>query len=185
MCNDNRRKADDLPLALKLANLALLVLFPVAWFAPLLRAGLLPLFGLSEISVISGLQELWSKDVFLALVVTAFALFAPYLKTLGLALLHFGLMHRKVLPALHVLGKLAMADIFLIALYIVVAKGIGLGRVEVAWGLYLFTACILASLGISFLTEKSRKRLPAPEPKIGSQVRQQATPSGLETERSR
>ena len=27
-------------------NLALLILFPVAWFAPLLRAGLLPLFGL-------------------------------------------------------------------------------------------------------------------------------------------
>ena len=30
--------------ALKYANLALLVLFPIAWFAPLLRAGLLPLF---------------------------------------------------------------------------------------------------------------------------------------------
>ncbi|MCO6381697.1 MAG: paraquat-inducible protein A [Vannielia sp.] len=151
-------------LALKLANLSLLLLFPVAWFAPLLRAGLLPLFGLSEISVISGLQELWGKDVFLALLVTAFALFAPYLKTIGLALLHFGLMHRKVLPALQVLGKLAMADIFLISLYIVVAKGIGVGRVEVAWGLYLFTACILASIAISWATEKSRKRLPPPRP---------------------
>ena len=31
---------------LRLANLALLILYPVAWFAPLLRAGLdLPLFG--------------------------------------------------------------------------------------------------------------------------------------------
>ncbi|QDC10203.1 paraquat-inducible protein A [Oceanicola sp. D3] len=153
-------------LALKLANLSLLLLFPLAWFAPLLRAGLLPLFGLSEISVISGLQELWGKDVFLALLVTAFALFAPYLKTIGLALLHFGLMRRKVLPALHLLGKLAMADIFLIALYIVVAKGIGVGRVEVAWGLYLFTACILASIGISWATERSRKRLPPPGPAL-------------------
>ena len=35
---------------LKFANLALLILFPIAWFAPLMRAGLLPLFGLSEIS---------------------------------------------------------------------------------------------------------------------------------------
>jgi paraquat-inducible protein A len=47
-----------------------------------------------------------------------------------------------------------MADVFLIALYVVVAKGIGIGRVEVAWGLYLFTACILASLAISFFTKR-------------------------------
>ena len=46
---------------LRLANLALLVLFPVAWFAPLMKAGLLPLFKLSEISVISGLQSLWGR----------------------------------------------------------------------------------------------------------------------------
>lgn len=143
---------------LKYANLLLLVLFPVAWFAPLLRAGLLPLFGLSEISVISGLQSLWESDVFLALLVTFFALFAPYLKTIGLVLIHFRLMRRKVLPVLHVLGKLAMADIFLIALYITVSKGIGVGKIETAWGLYLFTACILASIAISYLTEKQNKK---------------------------
>lgn len=135
--------------ALKYANLALLILFPIAWFAPLMRAGILPLFKLSEISVISGLQSLWHSDVFLALLVTAFALFAPYLKTIGLALIHYDLASPKLLPALHVLGKLAMADIFLIALYIVVIKGIGIGKVETAWGLYLFTGCVLASLVIS------------------------------------
>jgi len=139
---------------LKLANLSLLILFPVAWFGPLMRAGLLPLFGLSEISVITGLQSLWQSDVFLALVVTVFALFAPYAKTIGLALIHFRLLRRKALPALQLLGKLAMADIFLIALYIVIAKGVGVGRVETAWGLYLFTACILASLAIGHLTAK-------------------------------
>lgn len=141
--------------ALKYANLTLLVLFPVAWFAPLMRAGLgLPLFSLSEISVISGLQSLWDSDVFLALLVTAFALFAPYLKTIGLALMHFGLLHRKLLPVLNWMGKLAMADIFLIALYIVVAKGVGVGKVETAWGLYLFSLCIIASLFISALSGK-------------------------------
>jgi uncharacterized paraquat-inducible protein A len=140
---------------LKYANLALLVLFPIAWFAPLMRAGLLPLFGLSEISVITGLQSLWQSDVFLALVVTVFALFAPYMKTIGLALIHFRLMRRKVLPVLQIMGRLAMADIFLIALYITLSKGIGLGRVEVAWGLYLFTGCILASIAIGYVTEQS------------------------------
>ena len=139
---------------LRVANLALLILLPIAWFAPLMRAGLLPVFGLSEISVISGMQSLWDSDVALALLVTFFALFAPYLKTIGLAMIHFNLMRRKVLPVLSWLGKLAMADVFLIALYIVLAKGVGIGKVETAWGLYLFTACILASIVISTLTAK-------------------------------
>jgi uncharacterized paraquat-inducible protein A len=141
---------------LKYANLSLLLLFPLAWFAPLLRAGIdLPLFGLSEISVISGLQALWQSDVYLALLVTVFALFAPYLKTIGLALLDFGLLSPRALPALHLLGKLSMADIFLIALYIIVVKGVGLARIEVAWGLYLFTACVLASLCIGLIARTS------------------------------
>ncbi len=134
------------------ANLALLVAFPLAWFAPLLRAGWLPLFGLSEISVVSGLQSLWESDVALALLVTFFAIFAPYLKTIGLALIHFGLLSARVKPALTWLGKLAMADVFLIALYIVLAKGIGYGRIETAWGLYFFTGCIVASLVLGLLT---------------------------------
>jgi uncharacterized paraquat-inducible protein A len=139
---------------LRLANLSLLILFPIAWFAPLLRAGILPLFKLSEISVMSGLQALWKSDVFLALIVTLFALFAPYLKVIGLALIQYRLASPRILPALHFIGKLAMADVFLIALYIVVVKGIGVGKVETAWGLYLFTGCILASLTISFLSSR-------------------------------
>lgn len=139
---------------LRLANLALLVLFPVSWFAPLLRAGLLPFFDLGAISVVSGLQSLWEKDVALALLVTFLAIFAPYLKTIGLALVQFDLASPRLLPALSLLGKLAMADIFLIAIYIVLAKGIGVGRVETGWGLYLFTFCVLASLAISHLTPR-------------------------------
>ncbi len=141
---------------LRIANLALLILFPIAWFAPLMRAGLLPLFGLSEISVISGMQALWKSDVALALLVTVFALFAPYLKTIGIALVHFNLLKDKTLPVLSWIGKLAMADVFLVALYIVVIKGIGIGRVETGWGLYMFTACILASIVISALTPQAK-----------------------------
>lgn len=142
---------------LRIANLALLILFPIAWFAPLLRAALLPIFGMDEISVISGLQSLWGSDVFLALVVTAFAIFAPYLKTIGLALVHFDLLKAKVLPVLSYLGKLAMADIFLIALYVVVVKGAGRVTVEGGWGLYLFTGCVLASIIVSILSARYLK----------------------------
>lgn len=140
---------------IKYLNLSLLILYPIAWAAPLMRAGFLPLFSLNEISVLTGLQSLWASDIFLALIVTIFALFAPYLKTIGLALVHFDLLSAGLLPLLHLLGKLAMADIFLIALYITLTKGIGVGRIEVAWGLYLFTICILTSLFITWCTEQS------------------------------
>lgn len=141
---------------LRIANLSLLILFPIAWFAPLLRAGILPIFGLSEISVISGMQSLWKSDVALALLVTSFALFAPYLKTIGIALVHFNLLKDQTIPVLAWIGKLAMADVFLIALYVVVFKGVGIGKVETGWGLYMFTACILASIAISALTPKAK-----------------------------
>lgn len=140
--------------ALIWTNLALLILFPLAWVAPLMRAQLLPFFRADEISVISGLLTLWDEDVLLALVVAVFALVAPLLKTVGLALIHLGRLPARFLPLVTVLGKLAMADIFLIALYIVIAKGMGVGQLEVAWGLYLFTACILASLVVSLATRK-------------------------------
>jgi uncharacterized paraquat-inducible protein A len=143
---------------LKYLNLCLLIAFPIAWFAPLMRAGLnLPLFGVKEISVISGLQALWGTDVFLALLVTFFAIFAPILKILGLALIQFGMLRRKLLPVLNVLGKLAMADIFLIALYIVLIKGIGMAKIETGWGLYLFSACVISSIALSFFTAKKKQ----------------------------
>jgi len=147
-------------MSLRILTLSLLILYPVAWFAPLMRAGLLPIFGLSEISVITGLQSLWGSDATLALIVTFFAIFAPYLKTIGLALVQWDLLDSKVQPVLHVLGKLAMADVFLIALYITLAKGIGLATIEVAWGLYMFTACIVTSLILGMLTERRLRSEP-------------------------
>ena len=140
---------------MKYANLALLILFPIAWFAPLMRAAILPWFGMNEISVISGLQSLWASDAGLALLVTFLAIFAPFLKTLGLALLDWNLLDHRLLPALQILGKLAMADVFLLALYIVVGKGVGHATIEVAWGLYLFSGCILASVLLSGLRSKA------------------------------
>lgn len=139
---------------LRLATLSLLLLYPVAWVAPLMRAGVLPLFGLSEISVFTGLRALWSSDIFLAIVVALFAIAAPYVKLLGLVAVQWNRAPRRLLRVVHGLSRLAMADVFLIALYIVLAKGTGIGRVEVAWGLYLFTALILASMVCGWLTER-------------------------------
>jgi paraquat-inducible protein A len=139
----------------KYANLLLAVLFPLAWFAPLIRTGLSDWLGLTDVSVASGLQALWETDIFLAIAVTFFALVAPLLKCLGLALIDFGLLSKTVKPAIAILGKLAMADIFILAMYVVVAKGIGIGEIEVAWGLYLFTGCVILSLFLSVMGGKS------------------------------
>jgi uncharacterized paraquat-inducible protein A len=114
-----------------------------------MRAAVLPIFGMDEISVITGLQALWATDAVLALVVTFLAVFAPMAKVTGVALVDFGLLAPRVMPVLQGLGKLAMADVFLLAIYIVLIKGAGLVTVETAWGLYLFTGCILASLLLS------------------------------------
>jgi paraquat-inducible protein A len=109
--------------------------------APLMRAGLLPLFGLDEISVLSGIAALWDGgEVALAALVVFFALIAPMAKTICLTLIHLSQLPQRLLPALQVLSKLAMADVFLIAVYITLAKGLAVGRVETAWGLWLFTA---------------------------------------------
>ena len=148
------------PLALRLATFALLIAFPLAWTAPLMRAGLLPLFGLAEISVLSGVRVLWETDIFLALLVTFFALVAPLAKVVMLLLIQHTLASHRLMPALHHLSRLAMADVFLIALYIVTVKGVGLGRVEAAWGLYAFTACVLATLALGALTTRAARGTP-------------------------
>ena len=143
--------------ALKFANLAMILLWPIAWTSPLMKAGLLPIFRLSEISVISGLQALWQSDIFLAAVVFVFALVAPMAKTLALAAVQFNAAPAWLLPILTWVGRLAMADVFLIAVYVVIAKGVGVGRVEVAWGLYFFTALILAQFALSWIEEARRE----------------------------
>lgn len=140
-------------------NLSLLILFPLSWFAPLVRAGVLPLFGLSEISVLSGLRSLWQTDILLACLVALFAIVAPMAKTIALALIQTGRAPLRWLAPLTWLGRLAMADVFLIALYITLAKGIGIGRVETAWGLYLFSACVLLSLALSIWTKRQTAEL--------------------------
>ncbi len=135
-----------------------LMAFPIVWFAPLMRAGLLPVFGLSEISIVTGLQSLWQTDVVLALLVTFFALVAPVVKLAGLLLIQTGLASRKLVPMLDIMAKFAMADIFLIALYIVIVNGVALATVETAWGLYVFSGLVVASMLLGSWTARWRSK---------------------------
>ena len=135
-------------------NLLLLLLYPASWLAPLARAGFLPFFSGTEITILGGVADLWQSDAALATLVAVFAIVIPYAKTLSLAAIHFGWLGARALPLIEIVGKLAMADVFLIALYIVLVKGVGVGHVVSAWGLWLFTACVLASLWAGFETKR-------------------------------
>lgn len=137
------------------ANLSLLLLFPLAWWAPLVRAGILPWFSGSEISVLSGVADLWQADPALAVLVAVFAIVIPWGKTLVLAAVHLGWPGPRAVPLVETVGKLSMADVFLVAVYIVVVKGVGIGYVATAWGLWLFTGCVLVSMWVGWATGRA------------------------------
>lgn len=139
---------------LAIANLALLAVWPVAWSAPIATAGILPLFGGDTISLLGTIEALWQNDVVLAVLVALFAMAMPLAKTAMLAVAHAGRLGARWLPVLDILGKLSMADVFLVALFIVMTKGVGIGYVEPGWGLWVFTAAVLAQLAIGVLTRK-------------------------------
>ena len=83
-----------------------------------------------------------------------FGLAIPYSKTLALAAIQLRIFSPRALPVLEGLGKLSMADVFLVAVTIVVVKGVGIGTVTPAWGLYLFAGCVLLSMLLAHLTGK-------------------------------
>ena len=144
----------------------LLVLFPIAWFCPLVETGIFgevkiprilggfTLFKDEQISVVSGLQILWKSDIALAIAVTFFALFAPIVKVAGALLIELDMLSARLKPAIIGLGRLAMADIFLMALLIIIVKGLDVGHVKVAWGIYLFSFCVIASLVLQIINRK-------------------------------
>ena len=134
-----------------MAHVALLALYPVAWGAPILTAGLLPWFGQDNISILSGILALLGSDPILGLLIAVLAIIAPFGKTvLGLASL---VLDRDILGAsvAWFMSRLAMADIFLVSLYIVIAKGVGVGHIQTRWGLYVFTLCVLLSMVLSLI----------------------------------
>lgn len=136
---------------------ATLAALPVAWFVPLFTARV-PFLWRQDVTVASGLAELWRLDLFLFLVVLVFSVLTPLAKTASSLYVWYRLpleRARRQLPRLAILGKLSMAELFLLAVIIVGFKGVGVGRVETAWGLYVFGAVVLSSLATSVWADKA------------------------------
>jgi paraquat-inducible protein A len=143
---------------------ALLLALPVTWWLPLFTARV-PFLWREEISIASGLVELWRLDLLLFFIVLVFSVIAPTLKlATSLYVWHRVPTERAAawLERLTLLGKLSMAELFLLALVIVGFKGVGIGRIEVAWGLHAFAGVVLLSLAASIWAEWTLKRMIEP-----------------------
>ena len=55
----------------------------------------------------------------------------------------------RLLDRLSLLGKLSMTEMFLLAVVIVGLKGVGIGKVEVSWGLHAFVGVLVLSFAVS------------------------------------
>jgi paraquat-inducible protein A len=143
-----------MPLSDRLALIvtALLALaFPVAWAAPLMTVKVRLAFWTSgtDISLLSTLQALAADDPALALVLGFLAIVAPMIKLAGAALILLGWLSPRAEAVLWTLGRLAMADVFLIVVYIALFKGLDGGTITPQWGLWAYTGAVLGSLGLS------------------------------------
>ena len=138
-----------------------LAALPATWWLPLFVARV-PFLWREQVTVVSGLAALWDLDRFLFAIVLLCSVIAPITKLV--ATLH--VWYRaplgtaaKALGRLALLGKLSMAELFLLAVVIVGFKGVGVGRIEVAWGLEAFAAVVVLSFALSLWAEAAVRRL--------------------------
>jgi len=127
------------------------ILLVTGWVLPIMTVERF-LFLSSEVSILQGVEELWSEDeVFLAVVIGTFSVLLPAVK-LALALyLWFQAeagsrrLHR-VLILLEMTGRWSMLDVFVVALLVVAIRTSLIDDVTVHPGVYVFTAAIVLSL---------------------------------------
>lgn len=141
----------------------LLVLYPWAWVAPVAETGLSQWvdrwLGGREISILGTVSALWAQDRALAVLVGGLAVALPYAKALVMLAVALGWRARRAAGAVELLGRFAMADVFLLTLYVAVTKGAALGYLVPSWGIWLFTGCVLGSVVLGVLLAR-HARLP-------------------------
>lgn len=128
-----------------------LALVPVTWWLPLFVARV-PFLWRQEVSIATGIVELWRLDLVLCLLVLFFSVLAPLAKAAALVWVWYRVPTRGARPLLDrlsLLNKLSMTEMFLLAVIIVGLKGVGIGRVEVSWGLHAFMGAVVLSFATS------------------------------------
>lgn len=116
----------------------------------------------STFSILGVIEQLFlSNDLFLAILLALFSVFSPILK---LSLYWFATSvndskkFNRVLQVIHYVGKFSMAEVFALALIIVVIKSFpGGSSAELEWGAYLFTFSVISSMAVSFRLDSPKR----------------------------
>lgn len=142
-------------LILPLLALALIAL-PFTWYLPLFRTELL-VFLDNEVTVIGAARTLLKADLLLFAIIVLFGMVVPVAKLAGL-IYAWAIVPREAgrawIGGLNKISKFSMLDIFLIAVTIIGLKGVGLGKVEIGYGLYAFAGVVLMILALSFWADR-------------------------------
>ncbi|MCW5681007.1 MAG: paraquat-inducible protein A [Xanthobacteraceae bacterium] len=131
-------------------------LFCYVLFQPLVLTRI-TFFFRNEITLLQAAADLWRIDKVLFVVVALFGIAAPAAKMLAMAgVWYFADVKRAEIwnRWLMLLGRLAMLDIFLIAILIVLIKGTGVGSVTIRPGLYLYVALVAGFFFLSLAVER-------------------------------
>ena len=116
----------------------------------------------STFSILGVIEKLFlTNDLFLAILLALFSVFSPILK---LSLYWFATSvndckkFERVLQVVHYVGKFSMAEVFALALIIVVIKSFpGGSNAELEWGAYLFTFSVISSMAVSFRLDSPKR----------------------------
>lgn len=108
----------------------------------------------STYSILGVIKQLFqTNDIFLALLLAMFSVFSPVLK-LSFYWYATGLKESKrinsILKKINYVAKFSMAEVFALALIIVVIKSFpGGSTAQLEWGAYLFTFSVIFSIAVS------------------------------------
>lgn len=137
-----------------------LMALPISWHLPLFRTELL-IFLESDVTMLGAVRSLAGIDIFLCTIVVLFGMLIPFLKLAALLYAWFSLPQAQAgawIKTISGFSKYSMLDIMLIAVVIVGLKGIGMGKVSVEYGLYVYAGVVIAVLLLSSWMQSAAAR---------------------------
>jgi len=156
-------------------SLLTLVLLPIVFFVPLLTTRLW-FFSRADITLAHAAYDLFRIDKFLFGVVVVFGILFPLLKAIMSVLCWYrfdiSTVERR-LQTLSYIAKLSMLDVMLLAFFVIVFKGVGIGSVQVQYGLYFYALLVMASLFLNLAMAPAARKLLPPQSGTAASSRKQ------------
>ncbi len=145
------------------ASVICLVAFTYALTVPLLATR--AFLSYNEIVLLRIAYDLFFFDKFLFLIVVVFGMIFPFLKMIASIMCWYWFdpgAAQKLNGALFFLAKLSMLDIMLVALVVVIFKGMNIGTVRISYGLYFYASVVVASILLNIAIDRRLRSLVVP-----------------------